>query len=396
MARPSVRTSLNGKRPGVSHAKPPAEDPERDDDDDRPQEVTAADDVPAGPPPVDALSEMMAGLQGASSARITVYRVVKNQPQSYMFETDPAGFSLDDLRDKYNGGEFRLYVTRNGQLWKNMRVVVEPKSARPGMDAAPQVTQVSDMMSMMRDSLAQQTTMIRDMIGMRQASPFANMDLPAIITAAAAALTALRPPPAPPPVPQPDVSEKALDMFMRGMEIANSIRDNSGDGGGLGGVLRDVLRSPIVEAAVRSQMGPQPSPATHPVAPPALPHPAQVSHAKPADPQPQPQDENKVLAYYIGFLTGKAQAGADPSLYAELVLDNVPESQLTPLLAMGDSGLVDYMIQVNPAAAPHRAWFALLVKEINSLLEPDDDSTQQPGAGNATDTTSSVVPGQSA
>lgn len=398
MARPTVRTSLNGKRPGVSHAKPPAAaDPEDEGADDEHPSTSATDEVPAGPAPVDSLSEMMSGLQGANTARIHVYRIVKNQPPAYVFECDPTTFSLDDLRDKYNGGEFRLYIMKDSRLWRNMRVLVEPKQVFHGADPTPPVSHVTDMMALMRDSLTQQTTMIRDMLATRAPLPFANMDLPAIITAAAAAITALRPPPAPVLPAQPDNSEKALDMFMRGLEIANTMREGMGEGGGgISGILRDVLRSPIVAEAVRSAIpSQQPQPRPQQTQPAALPNPtAQVSHAKPAEPvQPQPQDDNKVLAYYLGFLVGKAQGGADASLYAELVLDNVPDPQLTPLLARGDQ-LIDHLIEIHPPVAQHREWFVKLIQEINDLLEPED--SQPAGDAHAVDATPVVVLGQSA
>jgi len=391
--RPSVR--LNGKRPGVSHAKPPAADPDEEGADDEHPSASVTDEVPAGPAPVDSLSEMMSGLQGANTARIHVYRIVKNQPPAYVFECDPTTFSLDDLRDKYNGGEFRLYIMKDSRLWRNMRVLVEPKQIFHGADPAPPVSHVTDMVAMMRDSLAQQTTMIRDMLATRAPSPFANMDLPAIITAAAAALTALRPPPAPVAPPAPDNSEKALDMFMRGLEIAQNL--NQGDGGGIGSMLRDVLRSPIVAAAVQSAI-PAQQPRPPQPAQPALPQPsAPVSHAKPAEtPQPQPRDDNKVLAYYLGFLVGKAQGGADASLYAELVLDNVPDQQLTPLLARGDQ-LIDHLIEIHPPVAQHREWFVKLVQEINDLLEPEPEGAgtfESVGEAHAVDATPVVVPGQ--
>ena len=398
--RPAARTTLNGTRrqPTLSHAKV-VDAPEPDDDDGQPS-PTPDDDVPAGPAPVDSLAEMLSSLQGATSSRITVYRVVKNQPQSYVFECDPASFSLDDLRDKHKGGEFRLYVTKDGRLFKNMRVVVEPGS--PAQAQAPsQTAGLTDVLAVMRDGFSAQAAALREAMAVQrvsQPSPLSGMDIPQIITAIAAAITALRPAPAP---PAPDNTSQALDMFMRGMEIAS---DRMGDGGGMGGLLRDALRSPILAQAVQAAIPqapvapqqprlPQPQPQPNPPAP--------VSHAKPADPQPQPKQGNEVLAYYLGFLVGKAQGGADATLYAELVLDNVPDSQLSPMLARGDL-LIDDLIAIHPPVAQHREWFVALLAEINELLSPEESAegesevVEQPGVAHAVDTTATVVPGQSA
>lgn len=385
------RQQVNGRiRPApVSHAKVDTDDDAASDTD---TSINAADDIPAGPSPVDSLTEMMNGLQGATSARITVYRVIKNQKPSYVFECDPSTFSLDDLRDKYNGGEFRLYIVKDGRLWRNMSVVVEPKQT-VAHDPAPPMSQMADVMAVMRDGFAAQAAALREALSSRGPSMFSGMDLPAVITAAAAAITALRPPPAPPAPPAPDVSEKALDMFMRGLEIANTMRDSGGSDNSLGGMLRDVLRSPILATAVQSaaQQALLPAPQRPPQQPAPTPNP--VSHAKPPETvaAPQPKPEEAMLAYYLGFLCGKAQTGAEPSLYAELVLDNVPDEQLMPMLNRGDQ-LIDDLIVIHPPVAQHREWFVGLLKEINELLAPEDDASQT-GDGNAVDTATVVVPG---
>jgi hypothetical protein len=100
-----------------------------------------------------------------------------------------------------------------------------------------------------------------------------------------------------------------------------------------------------------------------------------------------------MLAYYLGFLCGKAQTGAEPSLYAELVLDNVPDEQLMPMLNRGDL-LIDDFIAIHPPVAQHREWFVGLLKEINELLAPDDETPAPTGDVNAVDTATVVVPGQ--
>ncbi len=395
------RSRLNGRPPAasaVSHAKTESDEPD--------DEVASSpgDDVSAGPPPVDALSEMLAGLSGASTSRITVYRIVKNQPPSYVFECDPSSFSMDDLRDKYNGGEFRLYIMKDGRLWKNMRVVVEPKQIFSGHDPAPPAqSHVSELMAMMRDGFASQAAALREALAARNGpSMFSGMDLPAVITAAAAAITALRPPPPPPAAPPPDTTAQAIDMFMRGMEIATNMRENAAPAdNSIGGMLRDVLKSPVFAAAVQAAV-PAPAPqapiqrAANPTALPQ-PQPPQVSHAKtaaqPAQSQPQPDDD--MLGYYLGFLCQKAAAGTDPVLYAELVLDNLSDDQLGPMLARGPLLIEDFIAKY-PPVAEHRAWFEAMIQAVRDAMEATDDAPAAAGSEeqqHAVDPTPPVVLG---
>lgn len=272
-----------------------------------------------------------------------------------------------------------------------MRVVVESKQIEPMSQSA---TGLNDVLAVMRDGFAAQAAAMRDALAASRPapSPFSMMDLPAIITSIAGAVSALRPPPA--PVVQGESTSKAIDMFMQGLQMARELREDSGSQDtSIGGMLRDVLKSPLMAAAVQSataapaQAQPPRIPNLTPNAP--IPQPTQVSHAKP----PTVQPEQNVLEYYLGVLVGKAKTGADPSLYAELVLDNLPDAQLTPMLARGDA-LIGDLIAIHAPVADHREWFAALLKEINELLVPDEE--QQTGDVHAVDAAATVVPGQPA
>lgn len=370
--------------PPISHAKtPPAEDAVE-------TTATAEDDVPAGPPPVDALSEMMVGLQGAANSRISIYRIVKNQPPSYVAECAPESFSLDDLRDKYRGGEFRLYVMKDGRLWKNMRVFVEPPVFTPTEHAAPP-SHMNEMLTLIREGFAAQAAALREAAARPPSGVSSLLDgqnLPAVITAVTGAIVALRPPPppAPPPPPVLDTSDRAIDMLMRGIELAQGLRESTSPAdNSIGGMLRTFLQSPLMAQAVAAATTP-----ARPAAPPqpraALPAPSTPQQAQP-QPQPQPQpaqpeapDMTNVLHYYYGLLCQKAAAGADPVLYAEVVLDNVPDETLNDLLTRQPTPL-DALLAEYPAAVPHRDWFATLIDTLMSAMTEED--VPEPSGGEA-------------
>lgn len=378
----------------VSHAKnPPAEE------EDPPADNGAVDDVAAGPAPTDALSEMMAGLAGATNSRVCIYRIVKNQPPSYVAECDPASFSLDDLRDKYRGGEFRLYIMKEGKLWKNMRVSVEP----PPHDAAPAAVSsgMSDVLAVMRDGFQAQAAAMRELAAApRAASPFAGMDVPAVITAVAAAITALRPPPPPPaPPPPPD---RSVDMLIQGIQLATDLREGAAPAdNSIGGMLRTFLQSPLVAQAVQAAASPPAPPVSHAKLPPPPHPPAQLPPPQaPTAPQPTSQpteQQTTMLHYYYGLLCQKAAAGADPTLYAEIVLDNVPDETLDMLLTRQPTPL-DALIAEFPPAAQHREWFAQLIDTLMQAMTDEEEHEPvavQPGVStDAPDAPPPVVPGQ--
>lgn len=74
-----------------------------------------------------------------------------------------------------------------------------------------------------------------------------------------------------------------------------------------------------------------------------------------------------MLTQYLALLCNKAAEEADPSLYADLVLDNLDPEILDGLLQRKPTP-VDGLIADYPPVAEHRAWFEQLVQIIQEAL----------------------------
>lgn len=352
-------------------------------------EVAEGGEAPSGVEPADAirqqdnasLQQLLAELAGSATARVTVYRANRNEPLKYMFQCSPEAFSLDELRDTYHGGDFRLYISRDGQLWKNIKVSVEP----PPAVQSPIVPAQADIVIAMREGFERQAALMREMMtALRPQQPSLG-SLPELIASITAAIGALRsvaeprmPAMATPPPPAFDAS-KAVDLILKGVELARDL----GDGGGeksVMGLLGDLLKSPLLAEAVKAQHAP-PVRRANPV-------PASGAPAAPA-PAPAPQgaapsvngsnSEDAMLKTYITALVAKARAGSDPTLYADYILDNVPEPLIRHVLSHAD--IVGYLATIDPGVQAYREWFEELRAALQEGLEgdstPDNTLTQQ-------------------
>lgn len=351
---------------------------------------TVIDEAPtAADPPSEDLQSMMAELAGSSSSSVTVYRSTKGQQLAYVFKCTPDAFSLDTLRDKYNGGEFRLFITRDGQLWKNKTVYVEPKQAMVG---EPAPTQTAELAAAMREGFAKQAELMANVIrSIAAPAPppvplLAGLDIPAAITAFSALLSTLRPPPAPAQSASPD---RAIDMLLKGIELAKDLRSGEGGEGepSLMGLMRDLIKSPMIGQAIAATVQPpqpqrvQPRPPTpaapalqqpQPVPPQAVPAPPPQSFAS----ETQPTPTNPMLTQYLALLCSKAAEGSDPSLYADLILDNMDPDDLDLLMARKPTA-VDGLIADYAPVAEHREWFEQLAAIISGALAPDPAGVAQ-------------------
>ncbi|MDW8259653.1 MAG: hypothetical protein RML32_09450 [Gammaproteobacteria bacterium] len=181
---------------------------------------------------------------------------------------------------------------------------------------------------------------------------------------------------APPPVAAPE--SKAIDMLLKGFELAKELRTEAADDGGLLSVVRDLLRSPLLAQAVAATTT-SAAPVTPPISSPPFksmpqPKPQPVSTPTPVSTNAtSTSGETEMLKRYLAYLCDRAAAGADPTLYADLILDNLPEFMIRSRLVRKPTAL-DALIADYPPVSEHRAFFEELIAALTEALNaPVDD-----------------------
>jgi hypothetical protein len=332
------------------------------------------------PAPADmALSELLAQLGGAKNASISVYRYKKNEPLVWLFDCVPEAFSKEQLRDKYNGGQFKLYIAYDGSLKKAPILSIEP----PAVLAPATPPASTDVVLALREGLEKQAQMIREL----KAQPAApQLDLPSLIASATQMITALRqaaeptrPAPAPAPPPAPTASLDAMiELLKKGIDLGRTVTPGEGGGaaadeGGIMGLVKGLMPilQPILDQ-VKAAATPAPAPQrVYPAPPGGQPAPAAVVAGG-----PMMQDQAK---HYVAQLLDKARRNLDPTVYGQVILDMVPEGQLRVWLQQPN--VLEQLATINPEVATYRAWFAALVAWLCEVLELPPPDLTPPGAG---------------
>lgn len=99
----------------------------------------------------------------------------------------------------------------------------------------------------------------------------------------------------------------------------------------------------------------------------ALPAPAQANAAATtAASAPQQGDEMLQLKMGLAFLVEQAKRGNDAGTYADVILDNVGETEIRTLL--GSANWLDQLAAFNPAVKEHAKWFGELKTAIETEL----------------------------
>jgi len=85
---------------------------------------------------------------------------------------------------------------------------------------------------------------------------------------------------------------------------------------------------------------------------------------------------------YVAMLVEKALEGSDPALYADLILDNVPEAMIRSVLS---GGIVAVLGAVDARVKDQAEWFEQLGVVLSEALEAQDAHAVGPGGTSPAD-----------
>lgn len=341
-----------------------------------PQEATGQGAVinhpgfPAAPSPEEDVAADLALMQTLAQlgetdpeAKVYIYRVRKGQKDAYLKETTPNDFAqggLEELRQEYGGGDYRVRVYKNGRVCANQVVSLEdvrkPEIRETQADFTPilqTMNQGFEKLGQMMLQLAQlsqpkqedRKEMLQEMILLKQL--FSNEQKPAV-----------------------DPSSM-FETFMKGLELGKEISPNKPETTE-NDLMLEMFRG-IAGAAVH--MPQQPAGMMQQNVAPTVPHiPQQIQQQVSPQPVAQPQGEEMnvqaiMIKQAVNFLVSQAERNNDPFTYANMVLDQMPEDSLNQIL--NDPNWLQSLAAFNAKVLQHQGWFNELRSNIVQLMNED-------------------------
>lgn len=327
----------------------PAPPPEEDDDDDLVPGIT--------PPPADAdqdqeaqaeLADALAELGGISGATVTVNRV--NDGREEFCDRYPASeFDLFSIRERFGAGTYWIYGRDGKRLYRKGRVIfAQTIEERRGRSALLPAAAATDPLASMREMYDRQAQRDREMMQMFLQAMTANRPAPTTemqtVVDLASKLAHL------------GGKRESSDPLEQLLKYHKLMKEIGGEGGGGDSSALIELGKMFVERL------PAPAPA--------------ASNGQPAAAGDQSQMMammiRRALAARLPMLIAGAQRATDPGVYAQLVLDQVPEIYVEPLLEqLRKPDWFDALVQVDGRVVPLQAWFEALRNEILQATSQD-------------------------
>ena len=356
----------------------------------------------------------MSSVESVVTVRVYMRKQGSNNMAS-LFSVDPLEFpSLPALQDhllkEYGSGTYQLRIYGKGKGAKALKQfdVVESESAKMRRQyMVPQQSQgdngakhvVQSALTQAEQQQAAMMTMFKQMQELAIKQP--KTDIVGIIGAIApigAALMGL----IPAMLKRPDPLEQMAAM----MGIMREMREANGEGGskeplGMMDVLGKMVDSmgpalagAALQQSAKATAAPRPMPQLPPQAlPAAAPVPQQpvgdAAVLNAHDPQAQTDIFNK-LQVNLALAANGAANGADPLLYADVIIDQLSDDELDELARhLPNPQLLTVLASLEPRIADHQEWFYDLLAGLSARFE-------EGGEGEDTETDDSTNPDNSA
>lgn len=311
------------------------------------------------------LGRVLSELGVSSNAVVKVERIREGKRAEFVDEYPAAAFSLKGLQQDHGGGEYLLHGLDAKRQFVFRRQVPVAQPLQSAVPTAPAVNALDKLADVMRQGFEQQQVLLREVLTARPGVPATDPNTARREILQDLALMkeimgggqqqSLGP-------------DKLLEVMKLGMDVA---KDAAGGGEGWESIVGKAIENfgPSIAEAIASRQVATPTPAIN--------HPAGMPPRLPAQPAAAPQQPKRGsgMKDYVGFLVERAKEGSDPMLYADLILDVVPEAMIRPLLGDGDP--VARLAVIDPRVQQHAQWFRELGAALMEVLNSD---AAQPGS----------------
>lgn len=334
------------------------------------------DEVYTADPLNEALQALYAemGISGDTDATVHVTQLQNDgSPEANIWRGDPSDYDLENLVKKFGSGQYRVKiyvrVESGGKPLKANRIfswkltAAEDAAIKAGIAAQPVASQLPQVLTpesiaaAIRMAMPPPAPQVNPMAMMKDIADVIKTMMPAPVAAPAAQIN-----------PMEIITTFAGLLRERG---DNEPLERGVNANGADIFLRLIDKfAPLFEKTLSGTVIPQLS---APVAQPGQPE-------QPAPASAQSREDEAMLRLKMGlaFLVMQAEADNDPTTYADVVLDNVPDESVKMLVE--NAQWLDYLAQFEPRVRRHAKWFEALREEVIEALKPDEETPPTAGA----------------
>jgi hypothetical protein len=315
------------------------------------------------------LETLMAEI-GPQTKKVSLYRQDDKSATKwhYLTKQDVSEFTMETVKQEFGGGNYKArFIDERGVYITQFLFSIDPRfkpqlisstsfSVPPGVSITGDPSGLGEI----RETLKQITLILAQLSQKKEVDPLSGMEkLVAIIT------PLIQREPSHTPEASAGV-EKYIDMFTKGMEMGQAMNGDSYL------PVVEKMGMPLLNMLgelVKNGKGVQAKVAQ------AVPTNVQVPKEKPQTVPATPGTPNtleRYLQFYIPQLIALAKQDKDPALYADLMLDQIPEQFLSTLhQLLLQPTLIEQLVGVHPEIKNYEQWFKDFIQFATEGLTPE-------------------------
>lgn len=304
---------------------------------------------------------------GGASGTLGLYRAVPNsKKENFIVDIEAIDFSPGFIKDRFGGGDYiiKAYDDRSKiRLKQHLSIEGDPiiQSTRStGLNVIhasgpqPQLD-IPALMTAMQESNRQLLQGL--MQAMQPQQTHSRADMLAELAQMREIFGA----------PQQHNTVDPMTMLIKGIELAGSMAPKAGGETSGMDVLLESIKSfaPAIGAVVAQNAAK--APAQNRAHTPQVQRQIGVSTDTVPPQTTQTESENDMLMkMYLAQLVSYAKANKDPSLYADLIADNLSDEQIMSILSRPN--VIEYLAGINPEVRDTELWFESLILELKIIM----------------------------
>lgn len=343
---------------------------------------------------MDRIFEEFGGDDRDTEFKINVKRAIPDKGVTeHCFSCTPAELPIiDRIQEQYGPGVYQIWIYKDGKIFKrrNLHIAKPVKSAYTPPHLQGNNSDIPDVVRVMLENQQRQMEQFQEIISRNQnpiqhpiAPAFNPMEMMGGMMGMMVQMKEFM---------GGNNQGNGIDTLLKGMEIMKDFQGSDKETNILD-VAKEFLPNilDVTKTLSQNQGTFQSSPSLGP----------QISGDGKTQPNINPEsringegNENMnprmiMIKTQLNNLVNKASQNADPVLYADFIIDNVPEDQIRSFLGQPDS--LDQLARIDPRVNQFLPWFTNLKMEIMTVLDveeySDDTPTNEDGKSPESDTT---------
>ncbi len=320
---------------------------------------------------MDAIFQEFGGDDRDTEFKIIVKRAIPGKGEvEHCFSATPAELPIiDRIKENFGAGTYQIWVYKNGKIFKRrvLNIAKELKKEAPVLPG----NDTNSLVQMVMENNRQMAERMEAFMKSQQQTP--TTDPMAMMTGMMSAMVQMK--------EFIGGGSNQMDTLLGAVKLIKEVGGGDSDGGSGRNFIDGIVELGGKVMPALAEMSKHTPPMTPPAGAPGQPQASVQNNPAPAQvenntQQPTNEDiqmQQAAMKQQLQFLMAQAAANKSTALWADMVMDMIPENVIVQWISEPNEKILQYFAQFEPGIMQYQQWFTELLNEIRAAFSETDD-----------------------